>query len=275
MTNLLYECIIFQRQTCWSGTIKFQLSKILFVTLIVCLFLFLISCDTPPSYPAGFGKYKIAIDPGHGGENLGAKSVFGDLEKHFTLNVANMLHKRLLASGHFDVKMVRISDVDLKPSERAKIVEDSHADALVSLHFNSGPLQSQNGFSMIWSRTDKYEDNILLAAHMANSFISYGFKPDRRMGPRPEYAEPEKSSDWARKRDYMASAKSKGIYEDRTQYIGLLRRGKIPSVLVEGGYFSNYLDCALFHLKSRQMKLIYSIEKGLISFFHEKSLENQ
>ena len=255
--------------------IKFPCLKIIFIfTGLITLLLFSGCSPEPPLYPDGFGKYKIAIDPGHGGENLGAKSVFGDLEKHYTLNIATMLHKRLLAGGHFNVAMVRISDKDLRPLERAQIISNANVDAMVSLHFNSGPLPSQRGFSIIWSRTARHNENINLAAHISNSLISYGFSPDRKMGPRPEYAEPEKPSDFAHRRDYVATSKSRGIYEDRTQFIGLLRRGKVPSVLVEAGYFSNYYDCAMFHLKSRQEKLVYAIEKGLITFFQEKEANN-
>ena len=225
-----------------------------------------------PQYPKGFGVYKIAIDPGHGGENKGVKSVLNDLEKHYNMMVAWSLRKKLMQSKHFEVALVRTGDVDLSPAQRAKIVSDSKADALVSIHFNGGLEDTQSGFAIIWSRTPRYEENLRLAAHVANSMIYYGFSPDKRMGPIPEKATPVLPSEKKRNRRYMASARTRGIYEDRTQYIGLLRRGRIPSILVEAGYFSNYLDCAKFHLQWYRDKLVYAIERGLVGYFAETEI---
>lgn len=222
-----------------------------------------------PPYPEGFGNYKIAIDPGHGGENKGVKSVFNDLEKHYNMMVAWSLRKQLMRSGHFEAVMVRTGDVNLSPAERAEIVSKTKADALVSLHFNGGLESAQSGFAIIWSRTPKYEENLRLAAHTANALIYYGFSPDKKMGPIPEKATPVLPSEKQHNRRYMASARVRGIYEDRTQYIGLLRRGKIPSILIEAGYFSNYIDCTKFHLRWYRDKLVCAIERGLVGYFAE------
>lgn len=237
--------------------------------MLVLLFVLAGCAPDPPVYPTDFGHYRIAIDAGHGGENLGVQSVFNTLEKDHTLTVAKMLFRRLTQGGHFKPFMVRTTDEDLSPAQRAKIVADAHVDALVSIHFNGGLQQSQSGFSLIWSPTRRYRDNIRLAAHQANALIDYGFDPDGSMGPIPENATPVRPADHMRRRRYMATAKSRGIFEDRTQYIGLLRRCTMPAVIVEGGYFSNYVDCALFHLKGQKQRLACAIEAGLIRFFVE------
>ena len=242
------------------------------LALLGMLWLFVGCTPSPPAYPPGMGTYRIAIDPGHGGENNGVQSVFNDLEKHTTLEVARLLNKRLLAGKQFVPVMVRDTDVDLKPSERWKIVSDAKVDALVSFHFNGGVTPYPHGFSMILSKTSRYRDNIRLAAHLSNAMIDYGFSPDRSMGPIPENAKPIGPADIQHTRRYMALAQKRGIYEDRTQYIGLLRRSSVPAVIVEGGYFSNYIDCARFHFKGRKMQLVYAIEAGLIRYFHENEL---
>jgi N-acetylmuramoyl-L-alanine amidase len=240
--------------------------------LFAMLFLFVgIGCaPAPPVVPKDFGKYTIAIDPGHGGQNEGVKSVWGDLEKYTNMEVANMLARQLLATGHFAVKLVRISDVDLTPAERAEIVEQSGADALVSIHFNGNEDDKRTGFALVWSRTNRYRDNMRLGAHISNALTDLHFWPDTQMGPSPEDAKPVTQAEREHTRRFVATARTRGIYEDCTQYIGLLRRGKVPSILVEGGYATNYIDATMFKIRYFRGRLVNGITVGLINFFADK-----
>jgi N-acetylmuramoyl-L-alanine amidase len=52
---------------------------------------------------------KIALDPGHGGEDGGAVTALGLLEKDITLDIAQRL-RRLLEQGAFEVLMTRQRD---------------------------------------------------------------------------------------------------------------------------------------------------------------------
>ena len=87
----------------------------------------------------------VVIDPGHGGENTGARSVADNhFEKEFTLDWALRLEP-LLASNGWNVVLTRTNDVDTSLSNRVALADEVNADLFVSLHFNSGARQDQTG----------------------------------------------------------------------------------------------------------------------------------
>lgn len=81
------------------------------------------------------GVIKICIDPGHGGENEGAK--WGDyLEKDMTMIVANSMKEELSKYEGIEVVMTRESDKDMTLEERVEFAADEGADFFFCLHFN-------------------------------------------------------------------------------------------------------------------------------------------
>ncbi|MDI6401250.1 N-acetylmuramoyl-L-alanine amidase [Balneolaceae bacterium ANBcel3] len=85
--------------------------------------------------PALEGMY-IALDAGHGGENLGAKGATGTLEKDLVLEITEQIERKLLQQGA-RVYMTRRHDHDLSLSERALRASNSGASILLSIHANS------------------------------------------------------------------------------------------------------------------------------------------
>ena len=78
---------------------------------------------------------KIVIDPGHGGENLGADHN-GYLEKDMTMIVAESMRDELEKYEGIEVYMTRTSDVDMSLEERIDYAEEIGADFFFCLHFN-------------------------------------------------------------------------------------------------------------------------------------------
>lgn len=80
----------------------------------------------------------IVIDPGHGGEDLGAIGVAGVLEKELTLAVAIRLRDRLAESNpELQVVLTRADDTYPTLSERLWVANTLDADLFVSIHFNA------------------------------------------------------------------------------------------------------------------------------------------
>ena len=78
---------------------------------------------------------KIVIDPGHGGENLGAEQ--GNYtEKYMTMVVANAMAEELKKYEGIEVYMTRTEDVDLSLQQRADYAKEVGADFFFCLHFN-------------------------------------------------------------------------------------------------------------------------------------------
>lgn len=82
-------------------------------------------------------RLKIAIDAGHGGENIGATGVqSGIKEKEYTLKIATELNK-LLRKYKVKTFMVRTSDTTLSMAERISMLKAWNPDLLISVHLNS------------------------------------------------------------------------------------------------------------------------------------------
>ncbi len=94
----------------------------------------------------------ILIDPGHGGEDDGAKAeTVGRSppevirEKDIALSIAKKLYDKLSDKG-FSVFLTRSLDRTVSLPERAAIAEKTKADLFISVHINSSPAGAAAGF---------------------------------------------------------------------------------------------------------------------------------
>lgn len=83
------------------------------------------------------GIRTIAIDAGHGGDDNGAASVDGVLEKDVTLAVARRLKAALEARLGVRVLMTRDDDRRLPAESRTALANNNKADLFISLHANA------------------------------------------------------------------------------------------------------------------------------------------
>jgi len=103
---------------------------------------------TPPSAAATTttGKrYRIVIDPGHGGTDPGAVGRGGLYEKTVTLRMAKALRDSLKKRLDCDIKLTRNGDTTLSLSERTAIANGFGADLFISLHANAARSRKARG----------------------------------------------------------------------------------------------------------------------------------
>jgi N-acetylmuramoyl-L-alanine amidase len=86
--------------------------------------------------PAKTGKFRIVLDAGHGGWDLGTVGRQGLLEKDLVLDVTERLGKLLQARLGSEVMFTRTSDTYLPLDQRADIANQAQADLFVSVHAN-------------------------------------------------------------------------------------------------------------------------------------------
>lgn len=92
-------------------------------------------------------KLKVAIDPGHGGDNSGATGKTSKIiEKNYTLLFAKELQKAL-KKEKTTVFMTREKDTSLSMIERTEMLRQQEPDFLISLHLNSGGNDTVRGVS--------------------------------------------------------------------------------------------------------------------------------
>ncbi len=88
------------------------------------------------TFPVKTGKFRIVLDPGHGGWDLGTVGRQGLLEKDLVLDVTERLGKLLQTRLGSEVMFTRSDDTYLPLEQRADFANRSQADLFVSVHAN-------------------------------------------------------------------------------------------------------------------------------------------
>ena len=86
--------------------------------------------------PVRTGKFRIVLDAGHGGWDLGTVGRQGLLEKDLVLDVTQRLGKLLQARLGSEVMFTRTGDSYLPLEQRADLANQTQADLFVSVHAN-------------------------------------------------------------------------------------------------------------------------------------------
>ena len=156
---------------------------------------------------------KIVIDAGHGGYDAGA-TYNGRREKDDTLALALAVGEILEAQG-YDVIYTRTDDVYDSPVQKARIGNESGADFFVSIHRNSSPSPNQyNGVqTLIYNNAGL---KATMAENVNKELEQVGYR-NINVVERPDLA--------------------------------VLRRTRMPAILVEAGFINSDEDNNLFDTK--------------------------
>jgi len=86
--------------------------------------------------PAKTGRFRIVLDAGHGGWDLGTVGRQGLLEKDLVLDVTQRLGRLLETRLGLEVMFTRTADTYLPLDQRADMANQAQADLFVSIHAN-------------------------------------------------------------------------------------------------------------------------------------------
>jgi len=199
----------------------------------------------------------LVIDPGHGGENAGTRSVLGNhYEKELTLDWALRLQALMAAKG-WQVYLTRSNDTDLALSNRVAFASDHRAGLFLSLHFNSAgqdtteagletycltptgmPSSLTRGFADEIAQTfpnNAFDtQNLLLALSVHRSLLQINGHTDR------------------------------GVR--RARFPGVLRGQECPAILIEGGYLSNPREARLISDPDYRQRLAAAVARGIEAY---------
>lgn len=185
----------------------------------------------------------VAIDSGHGGIDPGKIGVGGIYEKNVNLAIAKKL-KILLEQSGITVIMTRSddnglyneSDTNKKASDmkkRCSIINESNADAVVSIHQNSYVSGESRGAQVFYYKQSAEGKKLagIIQRHIVNE------------------------ADTTNKRVEKA---------DSTYY--LLLHTNVPAVIVECGFLSNPEEAGKLNSDSYQQKIARGIYNGLMEY---------
>lgn len=177
----------------------------------------------------------IVIDAGHGGSDPGA--VYnGRQEKDDTLRLALAVGKILEENGQ-NVIYTRTTDVYQTPFQKATIANEAGADFFVSIHRNSSPVPGQySGVeTLVYERGGIKEE---MAENINRELESVGFK-------------------------------NLGVQE--RPGLVVLRRTKMPAVLVEAGFINSGEDNRIFDESFDEMA--QAIADGILQTIYAQEVE--
>jgi N-acetylmuramoyl-L-alanine amidase len=184
--------------------------------------------ETIKNYSKYLTGKKIFIDAGHGGEDRKNKSLSGKIiEADVNLRVAKYLKKYLESAGAL-VLMSRYEDIAVDLRTRSELANNSGADIFISIHHNAS------------GSADDYSSDYTSTFYHSNE-TNYDYEPCNR--------------DLARyiQRDLAYVMRNSGglgsfdgTYSDFIIYpkegFALLRKSKIPAVLVECGFHTSRFE---------------------------------
>jgi len=211
---------------------------------------------------------RIVIDAGHGGKDPGAIGPSGTQEKDLTLAISRQLARRLRLEG-FEVSLTRDSDVFLTLEERTAFANRKKADLFVSIHMNAHRDQSIQGIETYFLNLTTDSSAIEVAAR-ENATTSKSISDLQLIiNDLMLNSKINESSRFANciHKCVMSSAITTG-YRGRDHGVKqapfyVLLGAKMPSILVELGFITNYTDSSLLQSESYQSTLIDGIAKGI------------
>lgn len=102
------------------------------------------AAEPVPVYkPRQFGNL-ITIDPGHGGEDYGVHPTQEDLEKNYTLRIAERVEARL-RSTPYHAMLTRSQDTDLPGTQRSAMANYYQSRCYISIHIGGAPAKDAKG----------------------------------------------------------------------------------------------------------------------------------
>ena len=98
-----------------------------------------------PAPPSRRVLRTIVIDPGHGGEEVGAIGAAGTYEKDLTLSLARALKTKLEERFPLRVVMTREGDLSVPLETRTAVANENKAELFLSIHLNSSRSKRATG----------------------------------------------------------------------------------------------------------------------------------
>jgi len=205
--------------------------------------------------------YKVFVDPGHGGQDTGSKGSGGLLEKEVTMALAKKLVRALEETGKVRPELIRTDDQAVSLDDRAGLANHNHGDLFISLHLGTTFAPDPTGFSIYyWSPTT--------ASPTATPSSSIVRLWDQEQEP---YWEKSRMLASLMKEELLWSIPwaSGGVLPAD---IYLLRRARMPAVMLELGSLNHLEEAAQLQKPEFQEAVAKALTQGIIKY---RSLEQK
>jgi N-acetylmuramoyl-L-alanine amidase len=219
----------------------------------------------------------VVIDPGHGGENVGAKGTRGTVEKDVALAIARKLRAELVNARGLQVFLTRDRDVEVGLDERTAIANNYKADLFVSIHANASRARGAKGSEVYFLSYQASDDESRWVAQSEGAAESFAQAPpgsDLALilwdMAQAEHLE-ESSALASRIQEELAvvtGSEGRGVKQAPFR---VLVGAAMPAVLVEVAFLSNEEEEKLLASDAYQSKIAASLARGIERFRRERA----
>ena len=177
------------------------------------------------------GKYRVVIDPGHGGPDPGAVGIRGIRESEIVLDISLQVARLLEAKG-VQVTMTRTAEVDVDLPPRVSIANRAGANAFVSIHANAISMSrpNVNGIETFFYS----ESSARLATHLQQQMLNVS-----------------------------PGSPNRGVKRGR---FFVIRRTTMPAALVEMGFVTGNIDSPRLATSAHRQRLALALATGILDF---------
>lgn len=183
-------------------------------------------------------KFVIVVDAGHGGEDMGTRSLIPPKyqEKSLNLSTAFFLREYLQKMGYL-VKMTRIDDTFVPLAKRSLIANNEECNLFVSVHYNAATSELADGIEVYYYKSDENKARSLNSKKCADLVLNQLI--------------------------LKTGAKSRGVKHGN---LSVIRETTMPAILVEGGFMTHKGEMEKIKDPGYIKQLAYGIALGIDAY---------
>lgn len=229
--------------------------------------------ETQKHAGSGYRIKRLVLDAGHGGFDSGAVGVRGLKEKDVNLALTNRCGEILgLQAPELRLFFTRTDDYYVPLSARTAVANQYSADLFVSFHCNASENQSAQGLETYFCSESASSKEAQRVAQFENSVLKYDDGQNGKGGVDIEdlLFRFERRRYWqegdrtARLMQQMMS--SRLPFVDRGVHSAdfyVLRKARMPSILIETGFISNTQEESLLGNSQQQYRIALSVASAI------------
>ena len=217
------------------------------------------------------GPSPIVIDPGHGGDDVGAKGSDGGEEKTVVMAIARRLAAALEARGHA-IRLTREGDESRPLTDRTAVANRLDARVFVSLHANASTVPSVHGAETYYMSLDRTATDE--AAAQTAAVENRAGRSEERRSPLDlilwDLAQTDVLNESARlalavqrRLNARLGTTDRGV---KQAPFAVLTGATMPAVLIEVGFLSNPTEARLLADPAHQQRIADAIADGIEDF---------
>jgi N-acetylmuramoyl-L-alanine amidase len=208
----------------------------------------------PSAYLGPRGTKVVVLDPGHGGDDRGARGRRGAEEKRAVLDIARRARLHLVNAG-LKVYLTRETDRFVELEERCAKAGRWGADLFVSIHLNSAPSSMPRGL----------ETYVLALAGYPSTAADADQRPGRVVFPGNRFDSANTVLGYSLQRALLEKAKGLDRGLRRARFV-VVKNAPCPAALLECGFLSNSGEEGRLLTDAHRETVALAISKGILDY---------